>query len=589
VPQSIEGKWGHVALCGAASAVAMQFIVPFMLHPSGFPLQSFYQEWTAFALGAISFLAVLVAQRDRELELPRSVFLPIGISMIVLAQLIMGRLGYWQQGAIGLIYLLWSAALLCVGQVLRRRLGWERFESLVAWSLTAGALASAVIAGLQLADWRLGGLVMPYRDRVYANFGQPNHFANYMCLGLFSVFFLVATRRLNVYAAGTVALLLLVLADLSGSTSIWAYLVAALMLAIWVHYRSRSDQTRSLLLCTILAITALLVLQAAAAILPGAFSLYQGTEFQGTAATRLASYVREGDSAREAIWLGSLLIFKDGVFLGAGIGEFGWNYYLRLSQLSYTLGEITNNAHNILLHFLAEFGLFGVLLLTIGAGLWLRTQFRAEANAGNWWILCLVTVFVLHSLVEYPLWYAQFLGPFALLVGAADTSLLRLNRGAISRLAVGGLSLAIAWSLVSVLGDYRRAERLGIAGQTALERNERILEAARVAGESMFGNFLELGLSRTISIDPEALEAKLQLNTRVLRAFPAVDVAYRQSALLALSGDLEGAYRHWDLASTAFPNGASAMEEAYAKRVSAGQSRLAPLVEYAASRKLERR
>ena len=203
----------------------------------------------------------------------------------------MGRLGYWQQGAIGLIYLLWSAALLCVGQALRRRLGWEQFVSLVAWSLTVGACASAVIAMLQLADWRFGGLIMPYRDRVYANFGQPNHFANYVCLGLFSVFFLFATRRLNIYVAGALALLLLVLADLSGSTSIWVYLVAALMLAIWVHHRSRSDQTRSVLLCTIVAITALLVLQIAAAILPGAFSLYQGTEFQGTAAPRLAGGV----------------------------------------------------------------------------------------------------------------------------------------------------------------------------------------------------------------------------------------------------------------------------------------------------------
>jgi len=203
-------------------------------------------------------------------------------------------------------------------------------------------------------------------------------------------------------------------------------------------------------------------------------------------------------------------------------------------------------------------------------------------------MLSLVAVFCVHSLLEYPLWYAQFLGPFALLLGAADRATWQVSRGAVSRIALAGLALTIVWSLVSVLADYRRAERLGIAGQTALERNERILEAARVAGGSMFGNFLELGLSRTIIIDPEALEAKLQLNTRVLRAFPAVDVAYRQSALLALSGDLEGAYRHWDLAVTAFPRKESAMAQAYAELVSMGQPRLAPLVEYAASRKPER-
>ena len=298
--------------------------------------------------------------------------------------------------------------------------------------------------------------------------------------------------------------------------------------------------------------------------------------------------MREGDSAREAIWLASLLIFKDNALLGAGIGEFGWNYYLRISQLPLTLQETTRNAHNIFLQFLSEFGVSGLLMLVVAAGLWFRTQFKAEANTGQWLMLSLVAVFCVHSLLEYPLWYAQFLGPFALLLGAADRVTWQLSRGAVSRIAIAGIALTIVWSLVSVLGDYRRAERLGIVGQTTLERNERILEAARVAGGSMFGNFLELGLSRTIVIDPEALEAKLQLNTRVLRAFPAADVAYRQSALLALSGDLEGAYRHWDFAVSAFPHGASAMEETYAKRVSIGLSRLAPLVEYAASRNPER-
>ncbi|HUU73270.1 MAG TPA: hypothetical protein VMW70_11630, partial [Burkholderiales bacterium] len=259
--QSIGGISKLATLYLAAGAVALQFAIPFVLHPGGFPLQSFYQEWTAFALGSVAFLALLAAQRDRELAVPRSIFLPIGICVIVLAQLIMGRLGYWQQGAIGVIYLLWSAALLFVGHALRHRLGWERFASLVAWSLFAGAVASAFIAVLQLADWRLGGLIMPHRGRVFANFGQPNHFANYSCLGLFSVFFLFATRRLNVYAASGAALLLLVLADLSGSISIWLYLTAAMLLAMWMHHRSGSKQFRTLLLCTTSAIAVLLLLK----------------------------------------------------------------------------------------------------------------------------------------------------------------------------------------------------------------------------------------------------------------------------------------------------------------------------------------
>jgi hypothetical protein len=70
----------------------------------------------------------------------------------------------------------------------------------------------------------------------------------------------------------------------------------------------------------------------------------------------------------------------------------------------------------------------------------------------------------------------------------------------------------------------------------------------------------------------------------VLRAFPDADVVYRQSALLALAGDSVAAYRFWDLATAAYPGRAAEVANALALRSSMGESRLEPLVEYAASR-----
>ena len=590
--QSIGGRCEGLALYVAAAAVALQFAVPFMLHPGAPPLQSFYQEWTAFALGAVAFIALLVAQNGRGFDVPRTVILPVGVCILVLAQLFAGQLGYWQQAAFGLTYLMWSAALLCVGKMLQQRLGTERFVSLVAWALFIGATLTATIAVLQVADWRLGGLIMPHQGRVYANFGQPNHFANYVCLGLFSIMFLVATKRLNIFAGVGGAIVLATLADLSGSISVWVYLVAAVILATWVYRRNRSGQMRTLVFSTIAAIVAFLFLKLVSDLYPDVVALVQHTEFQtagvqGTSGERFESLLREGDSARGVIWLASLLIFKDNMLLGAGIGEFSWNYYLRISHLPLTLQQTTDNAHNVLLHFLAELGVAGALLLAVCAALWAKVQFKAPANPAQWWMLSLVAVFFLHSQLEYPLWYAQFLGPFALLIGAADATLLRVHRGAISRAAALGLSIAIVWSLVIFMGDYRHVERLGIAGRTSSENQELVLEAARAAGGSLFGSYLGLGLSRTISVDSEALDAKLELNTRVLRAFPAADAAYRQSALLALSGDVDAALRHWDLASAAFPYKREDMARIYAHLASMGQSRLEPLVEYAASRNKE--
>ena len=111
-----------------------------------------------------------------------------------------------------------------------------------------------------------------------------------------------------------------------------------------------------------------------------------------------------------------------------------------------------------------------------------------------------------------------------------------------------------------------------------------IVAAARAAPTSLFGNFIELGLSRTIVLERNAVDAKAELNGRVLRSFPAPDVAFRQSALLAIQGDIAAAKRMWDVAASAYPDQSASAATALAARLAAGEATLEPLVEYAASR-----
>jgi hypothetical protein len=190
----------------------------------------------------------------------------------------------------------------------------------------------------------------------------------------------------------------------------------------------------------------------------------------------------------------------------------------------------------------------------------------------------------LHSLLEYPLWYAHFLGLFALIVGAGDRAVWRVGPASGSRIVVAALCTGIVWTLASVFNDYRRVERLGVVSEAGRLQSEVHSDAVNVSRSTLFPDIVELGLSRTISVDRNALEAKLELNGRVLRTYPASDVAYRQSALLALAGDLPAACRLWDLAIAAYPGRAMKVTENLAKSSSMGQAQLAPLLEYAASR-----
>jgi len=202
-------------------------------------------------------------------------------------------------------------------------------------------------------------------------------------------------------------------------------------------------------------------------------------------------------------------------------------------------------------------------------------------------VAVLVAIICLHSLLEYPLWYTYFLGPFALFVGAGDQPVWHRGPALFSRIVVAALCIGIVWTLASVYYDYRSVERLGIVAESGSTRADVRRDAISISGTTLFPDIVELGLSRTISVDRDEFESKLELNGRVLHAYPDADVAYRQSALLALSGELAAAYRLWDLAVASYPSEAAQVANALARQASTGEARLAPLVEYAASRTKE--
>ncbi len=575
----------------AVICTALMLVVPFVLSLSSLPVTTFYQEWAAFALGCALFVAIAWQQRHHGIAVPRTVVLPLGICLLLLVQALMGRLGYWQVGATAAIYLLWSVTMLCAGAMLQQALGRDSFCVLAAAAICSGALISAVIGLLQLAQWPMGGVVMPMiGPRVHANLAQSNHFANYVCLGLFSVCFLAAHRRLNVFVAAAAAGLLLLAADLSGSRSVWVYLLTGLALAAWMHYRARSDQTRALLYWGAAVSVAMLAVAALASGLLEQTALFGDAMQRHETGTERLLADRDGVSHRQSTWLAAWQMFQSAPVAGIGYGTFAWEYFLALGRLPAGLPEeIVDHAHNIVLQVLAEFGLPGAVLLVVAAGLWTWSAIRQQAGMQLWWLLTLVAVMVLHSLVEYPLWYAYFLGPFALLVGAGEGMQWRLRPAFAPQTALIGAGIIMLWLLSSVLSDYRLVERLGVESASVRDNRQVMTQVAKVAPTSLFGTFIELGLSRTIALDRQALGAKLELNGRVLRSFPAPDVAFRQSALHALQGDMAAARAMWDLAAVAYPDYATKVVRALAARVAVGESALEPLVEYAASRNTDLR
>ena len=97
---------------------------------------------------------------------------------------------------------------------------------------------------------------------------------------------------------------------------------------------------------------------------------------------------------------------------GWGWGELSFAHYSTLYQ-GPRFTEILDNAHNLPLHLAVELGIPAALLICGGFG-WLVLAARPwrETDPARLMAWGLLGVIVLHSLLEYPLWY----GPFQLVV-----------------------------------------------------------------------------------------------------------------------------------------------------------------------------
>jgi len=73
--------------------------------------------------------------------------------------------------------------------------------------------------------------------------------------------------------------------------------------------------------------------------------------------------------------------------------------------------------------------------------MWLIQCSRAQRTVYHWWGYALLGVLAIHSLLEYPLWYAYFLGVAALTLGMLDTTTYRLELRRLGRLSLATILL----------------------------------------------------------------------------------------------------------------------------------------------------
>ena len=105
-------------------AVGFMWVLPFLLPFKAPPVPSFWAEAAAVGLGLVALSAW--ALWARGLVFPRVAWLPLSFVALLLLQLFLGRVAYYQQAILAALYLLWACALIVLGGVFRRELGLMR-------------------------------------------------------------------------------------------------------------------------------------------------------------------------------------------------------------------------------------------------------------------------------------------------------------------------------------------------------------------------------------------------------------------------------------------------------------------------------
>jgi O-antigen ligase len=295
-----------------------------------------------------------------------------------------------------------------------------RLAPVAAWAwLLAGALSS--VLGLMqyfgAEDRFLPWMNQTELGEAFANLRQRNQFASLTNISLAALLWLGACRgwagRRLWLAFACATLLAVANAASSSRTGMMQLVLLGLLYLLWGNWR-QSFVGRVM-------VVALLAYGVAMLCLPWLAGLDPERGMLGR--------LRAGDeicASRLTLWSNVLHLIAQKPWFGWGWGELDYAHYMTLYP-GERFCDILDNAHNLPLHLAVELGIPAALLVC-SAAIWLVLRARPwrESNLTRqmaWAVLALIMV---HSLIEYPLWY----GPFQIAFGLCAVLLWRRTSGA---------------------------------------------------------------------------------------------------------------------------------------------------------------
>ncbi len=388
------------------------------------PSATFFNQVAAL-LGWAAFLALT---SWGVVSVPRKAWrrlAPLQLALALLAVATVGSLLFQRLPAslafstLGLLAM--AALAAAVGAVsIRGEGGRAAFQAICVATVLAGGVSVALaLIQVFLPDWADGDWIARTSTpgRAGGNLRQANHLSSLLLWAMASLVWLhetLAERRelpqLKTARATTAVLMaLLLFGDVLTVSRTGA--VCVLLLALWGVVDKRLSRFSRVLLWLAPLFYALCWLGMNEWAQAGAQAFAGGTQLNRS----------DLSSSRFGIWANTWELIKQNPWFGVGWGEF--NFAWTLTPFPGRPVAFFDHTHNLPLQFLVELGIpLGTVVLALLAwALWKAfTACRSSAPAAHLTArtaFVMVLMMVVHSMLEYPLWYAYFLLPTAFAFG----------------------------------------------------------------------------------------------------------------------------------------------------------------------------
>lgn len=456
-------KQTHFSLLIFGMLLLAAYLHPFHIHP----FRTFYHDSLVLLAVLFSF-GMFALQATPRLRWPSLLLLPVALILFLLLQWSAGLVSF-EAIAIPVMYFLVFAAALVLGATWAiGAKGAEKICLMLAVAHLLAALLAVLMQGVQISGVDATPWIMylapATQMRPYANVAQPNQLALLLCLALASVWYLFQTFRVGRWDACLLSLVLLWGMALTQSRIGW---IITPLFAVYCFNQGNSVRAidrRCLLL--------LLALYAAMVICLPLFS-----QLLGFSSVSLADHLG-GRSERSVLLKQAFAMANQHPWIGVGWFGFGAEQVRIAADFSST--TYAEHSHNLLFNFAAELGWPAAVLFAVAITYWLwqTCVYRSERKdmSVGFAALCLIAVAV-HSMVEFPLWYAYVLMPVGLLMGMLHQLRWPVAGRDTPRVAIMATVACAALILILLSVDYQRV----VTGFNILRTGKAYTEADKLA------------------------------------------------------------------------------------------------------------